>query len=516
MSNSSEKTQEAGEAYQIVQTAYKERICLPVEFRINQIKRLAYAIQESRQLIYDALFADMNQHPGEVDTSTINSLIWACEEYVETLKKLAKPIKPTVRQVGFMLYDSSILPTPLGPALCIGPFNYPFKLALEPMIAAMAAGCPFVIKPSELSPHTGKLLKNMIEETLDQRCYRVILGEKEVSEQLLEKPWGRVIFTGSTRVGRLVGVACAKTLTPCALELGGKSPVIIDETFDIELVAKRTFVYKTMNCSQTCTTPDYILVPTALQDAYVAACEKLLASWFPAGELDSDTYGKFPTEGTIDRLERLLDQTEGTIIKRGLVNRERKRMGISIVKNVKETDALMKEEIFGPILVVVPVDSIEYAIRIVNNQGSSLGISIFSHSKKTIQRIIEQTQSGTILIGDCVQHAIMDHIPFGGVGESGHGAYHGKWGFDLFTQPRPIVRVPASAEILLNARYPPHTPAKRKLLRLALLPLSLPFSKPGWNRKTVWTWWIQRKGWKLGIVLAVVGLVLQTWKRRTV
>ncbi|KAL7417598.1 Aldehyde/histidinol dehydrogenase [Mrakia frigida] len=503
--------QEADEVYARLQKAFDERICHDVDFRIEQLQKLAWSITNHKEDILQALWDDLGQNAQEAEFTQYSSGLWACTDYISTLKSLSKTQKPRALRLPFPLYKTSVHRLPLGPAFIVGPFNYPWKLALEPFITAVAAGCPAVIKPSEITPQTNKVLRKVIEGTMDPRCYAIIEGEKEVVERLLLHQWGRVFFTGSTRVGRSVAIACAKTFTPCALELGGKCPTIIADDIDINLAAKRTLGYTTMRCSQTCVTSDHVLISPARQQAYVDATLKAIKEWYPDGEMGSSSYGRLPTTAQIDRIDRLLNTTKGRIVRRGEVDREAGKIGISIVCDVMEGDILLEEEVFGPIVVVSTVQSIEEAVRRVNTRASPLGVYIFSKDKKIQDYVMNNTQSGSFMINDCVLQALIDHTPFGGVGESGHGSYHGKWGFDLFTQDRTVIEVPTYLEAVLAARYPPSTPLNRKLLQMLFDPLSLPFPPPGLSRGQWLLWWLKRKSYKavgvIGVVLAVVGVL---------
>jgi len=392
---------------------------------------------------------------------------WAAPEHPE-VPDLQKGWKPT------------LLKAPKGTVLIISPWNYPFILTFQPLIGAIAAGCCAVIKPSELVPHVSQLIAELLPKYLDSSAYRVVNGAVQETTKLLELQWDHIFYTGNGRVARIIASAAAKHLTPLSLELGGKSPVLVDSAYDMDLAAKRILWGKCNNAGQICVAPDYILVPRAKQDELVQAFKKAYESFFPDGALGTSYYGSIVNESHFKRLSSLLDRTGGekvTDVMQGRKDAVRKRIEPTVVTNVKDGDALLEEELFGPILPIVPIDSLDEALAFINARPHPLVLYAFTEDPFVKQRLIDETQSGGIVFNDTFQQLAVTELPFAGVGESGYGYQVLKYTYDAFTQLRSSIDMPKEAEPSLQLRYPPHGPEAVKALTSAVH-LSIPRSTP--------------------------------------
>jgi aldehyde dehydrogenase (NAD+) len=342
----------------------------------------------------------------------------------------------------------------------IAPWNYPVVISLLPLAGAIAAGCTCVLKPSEHNPTVAALLTELIAKYLDPDAYTVINGAAPETTRLLELKWDHIFFTGGNRVGRIIAAAAAKYVTPITLELGGKSPVFIDAgDVDLEIAARRVLWGKIQNAGQVCVAPDYILVPRTQQEPLIAAFKKAYDSFwpYPKGPLDekSELANVNITPTNQARIQKLIAGTKGTIVMGG--KSEGKRIAPAIIKDVKEDDLLMEDEIFGPVLPIVPVDDVDDAIRVIRDHSTPLVIYVFTENDVTRNLFIQKTRSGQITFNDTFQQLAVHEIPFGGCGESGYGSYFGKYTFDTFTHFRGSINVPFTAEPFMALRYPPYT-----------------------------------------------------------
>lgn len=337
-------------------------------------------------------------------------------------------------------------------------------LTFQPLIGAIAAGCTAVLKPSELVPTFSQLLEEIVPKYLDPNVCRVVNGAVPETSKLLELQWDHIFYTGNGRVARIIASAAAKHLTPLTLELGGKSPVIIDSAYDIDLAAKRILWGKCNNAGQICVAPDYVLVQRDKQDELVEAFRKHYNAFFPKGALDSPLFGSIISDLHHKRITSLLSRTNGEVVLQGRVDAARRRLEPTIVKDVADGDSLLEEEIFGPVLPIVPVDSLNQAVDFVNARPHPLVLYGFSDKESVKQKLVSETQSGGIVFNDTFQHLAVPELPFAGVGESGYGNQVMKHTYDTFTQLRSSIDMPKEAEPYLAIRYPPHSEEAVKAL----------------------------------------------------
>ncbi|BHF74418.1 hypothetical protein SprV_0501750400 [Sparganum proliferum] len=393
----------------------------------------------------EALICDILSVKSEISMILSNLQAWADGE--------------TLPRVFVSLLDTcKVQPQPFGKVLILAPWNYPVFLLLIPLAGAIAAGNVVVCKPSELAPATERLLTLLLPKFLDESVCCVVNGGPEETQQLLDTTsFDFIFFTGSSHVGRIVMQAASKNLTPVSLELGGKCPVYLDESANLNLAAKRIISGKILNAGQTCVAPDYILCHRRVLNAFVEECLTLLTKFLGEDPKESPDYARIINERNTERLARLLKATGGEIVTGGTFDIVEKFVAPTIVTNVRAEDVLMQDEIFGPILPIVTVDSCDDAIRFVASKERPLAIYVFTEDKNQYNLWSSQTSSGSIVFNECLFQLSVNNLPFGGVGNSGFGRYRGKANFDLFSNPRSYVDRSKNEMASEKFRYPPFT-----------------------------------------------------------
>ncbi|KAL5488205.1 HFD1_2 [Sanghuangporus weigelae] len=443
-----------------------------IAFRKQQLSQLVYMVKDNLDRFQEALKHDLGKPPLE---AVAYELVMCMSDATEAYNKVEKWAK--VESAPFHLDTFPLSPKirkePKGVALIIGAFNYPCWLTLGPLSGAIAAGNAVVIKPSESSPAVAALIAELVPKYLDPSLYRVVNGAIDQMKKLLELKWDHIMYTGGGKVGRIVATAAAQHLTPVTLELGGKNPVFIDPNYDLALAAKRIAWGRCSNSGQTCTAPDYILVPEETQDKLVAEFDKVLKSFYPDGALRSESYARIATDVHFKRLKGMLDGTKGEIVIGGETDEKQRFIAPTIVKNVHPEDALMGQEIFGPIIPIIPVKNVDEAIAFVTERDHPLALYIFSDNAAFKKKVTDNTRSGAVSCNDTLLHTAVEGLPFGGVGESGYGQHTGKWGFDQFTHFRSTIESPKILELVMSSRYPPYTSQKMNRLN-KMLARSLP------------------------------------------
>eukprot|EP00474_Spongospora_subterranea_P000194 CRZ00652.1 hypothetical protein [Spongospora subterranea] len=441
---------------------------IPVPHRYSVLKAIRSFLVEQNQSLLDALSSDLGRARYESVISDIEIALSSTDEAISHLNDWVRSRSvptPLIAMPG----SSRIKPYPKGTVLIISPFNFPVQLAICPLVSAIAAGNRCVLKPSELTPATSALFANSLVKYISPSILRVIVGGPETSTLLLQQKFDHIFFTGSERVGKIVLQAAAVHLTPVTLELGGKSPVIMCQGSNIDLAAKRIMWSKWVNCGQTCIACDYAIVIAPHYDQFIEACSDALSS-FAAGSsvAESPSYSRIVSQAHTMRLKGLIDLCSSSIICGGDVDIESRFCAPTIIGPVDIDSELLKSEIFGPILPVVKVSSIDEAIKLSNRVCSTpLALYIFGSSDQA-EQIISQTQSGTVCVNDCVvQHAVPS-FPFGGVGHSGMGQSHGIYGFRTFSHMRPILERSANSIFDVSIRYPPYSEKSEKLLVMAM------------------------------------------------
>lgn len=453
-----------------LRATFKTGVTRSLEWRKRQIYQIARLAQNEAEAICDAMTRDFAKPRFEVIVAELAGVVKIALKSAEKLEEWAQPERPDVPD-SQRSWNPTIYKVPKGTVLIISPWNYPVILTLQPLVGAIAAGCCAVLKPSEAVPHLSGLLAELVPKYLDTSAYCVINGAVPETTKILELQWDHIFYTGNGRIARIVASAAAKHLTPCSLELGGKSPVVVDAAYDMELAAKRILWGKCNNAGQICVAPDYILVPRQKQDELVRGFQKAYKTFFPNGALDDAHYGGIVNDFHFKRLSAMLDRSQGEKVGgvfEGRRDPERRRFEPVIVKGVDENDSLLDEEIFGPVLPIVAVDSLDEAISFINARPHPLVLYAFTEDPAVKERLINETQSGGIAFNDTFQHLAVAELPFSGIGESGYGYQFLRYSFDAFTHLRSSVDIPKSEENNLSLRYPPHKPEAYQVLGSAM------------------------------------------------
>lgn len=432
------------------QAIYKEGH-LSVALRKKRLMALKKAVSMKEALINKALKSDLGKSAFE---SYVTEVGFILEEIGYTLKNLEDWTKDKKVKTPLTLFPgkSFIHPEPYGVVLIISPWNYPFQLCLSPVIGAIAAGNRVVIKPSEFAPETFKVIKSLMTEIFKENEVQVVEGALEETQALLKQKFDYIFFTGSTAVGKIMMKAAAENLTPVTLELGGKSPCLLDETANIDVAARRCAWGKFINAGQTCVAPDYVLIPRKLQAEFVQKMRAHLKNFYGETAKNSQDYPRIVNEKHFDRLKDLIIP-EKVVIGGNLI-REEKFIDPTIMENVSFSDKIMEDEIFGPVLPIIPYDKLEEAIEKILSMPKPLAFYLFSENSTNQKEIIEKIPFGGGCVNDTVIHLANPHLPFGGVGTSGIGSYHGQKSFDTFTHYKSVFQQGTKVDIPL--RYPPY------------------------------------------------------------
>lgn len=415
-----------------------------IDFRIKQLKRLKKIIKKNESNILEALKLDLNKSEFEAYLTEISVLYNEINEMIKRVKEWAKPkkVKTPVTHVGS---DSFIYKEPYGVVLIIAPWNYPVNLSFAPLIGAIAAGNCAIIKPSELTPNTSKLVYEMISETFEESYIKVIEGAVETSQALLKERFDYIFFTGSVNVGKIVMREAANYLTPVTLELGGKSPTIVHEDAKLDIAAKRIAWGKFINAGQTCIAPDYLLVHKKVRESFLQKLMKMTDELFSNERISKEG---FPMIVNDDHFERLVSYLQdGEIIYGGSANKEKRFIEPTFMINVTLDKSVMTDEIFGPILPIIEYESIEEVMEMVRKRPNPLALYLFTESKRIEDMITKNLSFGGGCINDTIYHLGTPHLPFGGVGESGIGAYHGAASFDTFSHQKSILKQTSKFDI---------------------------------------------------------------------
>ncbi|MBE9225237.1 aldehyde dehydrogenase [Phormidium sp. LEGE 05292] len=421
-----------------------------IAFRLTQLKILKQAVLDNRDQIIDALKADLNKPIFESYITEIGA-IKEIDYAIKNLKKWSKPKKVST-PLDQLPGSAFIYPEPLGVVLIITPWNYPFYLTISPLLGAIAAGNCVIIKPSENSPHTSNIIAKICQKNFDPAYIAVVEGGVETSQQLLQQKFDHIFFTGGTAIGKIVMEAAAKNLTPVTLELGGKSPCIIDSDINIEYTARRIAWGKFLNAGQTCIAPDYLLVNQKVKQPLLDSIKNCVQEFYGDDPEKSPDFARIINQKQYNRLVELLKS--GEIIVGGKTNPETCYIAPTLIDKVSLDAPIMQEEIFGPILPVIEYSNLEEAISIVNNQPKPLALYFFSKNQEYQQQILQKTSSGGVCINDTIMHIAVTELPFGGVGNSGIGSYHGKASFDTFSHQKSVLK--KSFLVDIKVRYAPY------------------------------------------------------------
>ncbi len=423
-----------------------------IEFRRAQLQKLTQLIKEHEQKILDAVYADLRKPAIEAFGSEILVTLSEIKFVLKHLKDWMKPQK-VATPINLFPSSSYIYAEPLGVVLIVAPWNYPFALTIQPLIGAIAAGNCAILKPSEHTPHTSKAIADMINANFDPNFITAIEGGIDINQALLAEKFDHIFFTGGTAIGKIVMEAAAKHLTPVTLELGGKSPCIVDADCNLETTAKRIIWGKFYNAGQTCVAPDYLLVQKSIKPALIEKLLECVKTFFGEDPQQSADFGRIVNHRQFDRLVNLLD--DGKILIGGHSDRGDRFIAPTIIDQVSPNSKIMADEIFGPILPILEYDHISEAIAFVNAQPKPLALYLFSSNKSNQERILQEISFGGGCFNDTIMHLGNPELPFGGVGNSGMGCYHGKSTFDTFTHRKSVLK--NSFRFDLKWRYPPYT-----------------------------------------------------------
>lgn len=436
---------------------------LPVTFRITMLKKLAGAVKKYENEIVLALQKDLGKSASESYMCEIGMALSEISYMIRHTKRFAAKqyVHTPLAQFAAVSYKK---PTPYGNTLIMSPWNYPFLLTLDPLVNAIAAGNTAIVKPSAYSPATSEIVQKILSECFPTEYVAVVTGGRKENAALLEKKFDFIFFTGSQNVGREVLRHAAEHLTPAVLELGGKSPCIVDSTAKLKLAAKRIVFGKYLNCGQTCVAPDYILCDASVKDELVKEIRVQIKKQFGAKPLENPSYGKIVNEKHFERLCGLMD--EAKVVHGGEVKKDTLQIAPTVMDNVTWDDAVMQEEIFGPILPILTFDKFEEVFEILADKEKPLALYLFTEDKEHVRVVTERLRYGGGCINDTIIHLATSEMGFGGVGESGMGAYHGREGFNAFSHMKSIVEKKTWMD--LPMRYQPYTKGFDKLIRMFL------------------------------------------------
>lgn len=435
---------------------------ISADFRIEQLRKLRKLILACENDIATALKQDLGKSAFEAYATEIGIVLEELRLFINKTKRWSKPAKVADPLASFPS-SSFIFPEPHGVTLIISPWNYPFQLAIAPLVASIAAGNCSIIKPSEISTHTSKIIEKLINDHFEPEFLHVVNGDASVSQQLLQLPFDMIFFTGSPRVGKLIMKAAAELLVPVVLELGGKSPVLVDETVNIDLAAKRIMWGKGINAGQTCIAPDYVLVHHSVHDKLVDAMQEAVVEMYGKDLKKHPDFPRIINRMNVLRMQQLM--LGGKIVSGGEIDEAEKYVPLTIITHPNIDSALMQEEIFGPLLPVISYQTTEEAIAFIRQKPKPLAFYVFTNDRKRLKLILTRVSAGGITVNDTIMHFTNGALPFGGAGYSGIGSYHGKAGFAAFSHLKPVMKRATWLDIPL--RYPPFG-NKLKLIKAIL------------------------------------------------
>ncbi|AZI68871.1 aldehyde dehydrogenase [Cloacibacterium normanense] len=442
-------------------TFFNSQATKDLDFRKAQLQKLKKVVKSNEKLLYDAIYQDFGKSEFETFGTEISFIYKDIDYYLKNLKSFAKP-KNVLTNIVNQLGSSKIVFEPLGNCLVIGAWNYPYQLTLTPVIAAIAAGNTCMIKPSELPENTMKAMAKLINENFDAQFLYVVEGSVEETTAILKLRFDKIFFTGSPRVGKIVYKAAAEHLTPVTLELGGKSPAFVTEKADLNIAARRIVWGKFINAGQTCVAPDYLYVAENIKAKFLKV---LIEEIKKRNYTDNvDHYCKIINERNFDRLEKMIDREK--VVFGGETIREKRYISPTVLDHVTWDDAVMQEEIFGPILPILTYKNLETAMQTVVEGEKPLSAYLFSNDAKEQELFTEKLSFGGGCINDTLMHLSNDRLPFGGVGNSGIGHYHGKFGFIAFSHQKAILK--KSNYLEPELKYPPYSDAKLNILKKLL------------------------------------------------
>ncbi|NXJ15375.1 AL3B1 dehydrogenase, partial [Odontophorus gujanensis] len=444
--------------------AWLSRRTRSLEYRMAQLEALGRFLEEKKQDILQATALDMHKPPFEAEFSEV---LLCKNELNEALNNLSRWMKDkhVDKNMATQLDSAFIRKDPYGVVLIIGPWNYPVNLLLVPLIGAIAAGNCVIIKPSELTKNSEKLMEEVLPKYLDKDCFAVVTAGVEETARLLENKFDYIFFTGVPSVGRIVMSAAAKHLTPVTLELGGKNPCYVSDTCDVQNVARRVAWGRFFNAGQTCVAPDYILCSVEMQEKLMPALREAITEFYGPEPRNSPDFARIVGDNQFKRVRALL--SSGRVAIGGQTDEKERYIAPTVLVDVKPSDPAMQEEIFGPILLIITVANMDEAIDFINSQERPLVVYAFSSDSEEVNQVLERTSSGGFCGNDTLMHVTLTSLPFGGIGSSGLGMYHGQFTFDTFTHYRGCLQRGIGLEPINTLRYPPYSTHKMGLVRTA-------------------------------------------------
>ena len=425
---------------------------LPYSFRKEQLKNLKVSILKHEQDLYDALYADLKKSPEETWVTETGMVISELNAAIKSLRSWMEPESVNTNLLN-MPSGSQVLKEPLGVVLVIGPWNYPFQLLINPLIGAIAAGNCVVLKPSEFAPATDAIMKKIIEDVFPPEYILYVQGDGAavIPEMMNNFSFDHVFYTGSTAVGKIIYKMAAERLVPVTLELGGKSPCVVEADANIKVAARRIAMTKFSNAGQMCVAPDYLLVHQSVQDELIAAMKTTIGNFFTEKPQESYNYGKIINEKQFNRIATYLSQ--GTIVHGGATDKEKLFIEPTLLTNVSLEASVMKDEIFGPVLPIIPFNTMEEAKAIIDKHPNPLSFYIYTSSSKKENEWLVAVPSGGGCVNNSSWHLTNHHLPFGGRGFSGMGSYHGKYSFETFSHKKAVMKTPTWFDPAI--KYPP-------------------------------------------------------------
>ena len=432
-----------------------------VDFRIDMLKKFRKAIIENDELISAALKADLNKQPFESYMCETGLLLEEINFHIKRLKKWSKT-RRVKSGIGQLPGRSYVCPEPYGVVLIMAPWNYPVQLCLMPLVGAISAGNCAVVKPSAYAPESSRIISKLIESAFPTGFVTAVEGGRDANKALLDEPFDYIFFTGSVAVGKTVMEAAAKRLTPVTLELGGKSPIIVDETANLPLAARRIAFGKVLNAGQTCVAPDYLMIEKSVEAPFIEEYKKALASFFPEGDMSGMV--RIINDKHFERVCNILDNS-GNVVIGGARDAETRFIEPAVLTDVPIDSPAMQQEIFGPVLPVLPYEKLDDCIDFIRSRPEPLALYIFSENKMNQEKVLNSCSFGGGCINDTVIHLASSHMSFGGVGESGMGSYHGRKSFDTFTHYRSVLK---QGKLDVKLRYFPYKSGKEKIIRMIL------------------------------------------------
>jgi aldehyde dehydrogenase (NAD+) len=440
--------------------------------RREKLKKLQSAVLQWREKVQDAIYADFRKPKPETDLTELSPTLIEIRHAIADVAAWMRP-KNVDTPLSFFGTSAKLIYEPKGTTLIIAPWNYPFQLCIIPLVGAIAAGNTAIVKPSEFTPHTSRVLKEMLKTVFNENEVAVVEGDYTVSAALLKLKFDHIFFTGSPAVGKIVMKAAAEHLASVTLELGGKSPVIVDETANVKIAARRTAWGKYINAGQTCIAPDYALVHSSRYEAFITAFKDAVSQYYGSSaetQQQSASYARIVNAKHFGRIRQLLDDAieKGAVVEMGgVVNEADNFIAPTVLTNVPKNACILEEEIFGPILPVLQYNTIDEALRIISEKEKPLALYIFSTSNRNIEYILHNTTAGGTAINDTLIHNTHPNLPFGGVNNSGIGSSHGYYSFLAFSHERAVLKQwnPKSS---VENMYPPYTEFKKKLIQFVM------------------------------------------------